>query len=369
MCFKFLISQTFSYKAIKCLFSLTVITSFIFISACQQKSVGDSYLNELSNVLEVSKDELVPKHHPALKRLASKRLMRESVYQNFPILSEKDSLSIREFLSIKQCRLQQTLAEKNNSLGKIAPPSQQLLNSLAFIEQAPECIETLRQEGNYTLAEKISSNLDYKKQTIPSVLWNAILNEDENRRFWKVSTEKKLNVAIGETSTHLSDALFSLEEFIKLAANHNSTKHINLEEVLSHLRNGRGGEIYNNYQALAQILDQANQLINKAINKPFCHAGHKNPKANYFMNVVTNRFIGEIQKSANQIELNFRQTVVPMQKIEDFLSDYEPTEYAQWRMARNTAFKQLRNAPKLHVKSIQALFEQCGLSPVQPASN
>lgn len=348
MQFGLLISQIFTFRAIKCLYVLALIFLVIVISACQQYSVGDSYLNELSNVLEVSRTELILKPKPTLRRMADKRLMRERVYQKLPKLSEKDSLSIREFLSIKQCRLQQTIAEKNNSL--------------AFIEQAPACINTLRQERKNSLAEKIAINLDYKKQVVSSMLWNAILNEDENRRFWKVSTEEKLKVTSAEVNSHLSEALTSLGEFIELARNHRSTKQINLEEALSHLRNGRGGEIYNNYQVLAQTLDQANQMINKAINKPFCHAGHNNPKVNYFLNVVTQRFIGEIQKNANQLELNFLQTVAPMQTIEDFLSDSEPAEYAQWRGQRNIDFKQLRNATKQHVNNIQKLFKQCGLS-------
>ena len=128
------------------------------------KNLADDYVQRLENVLDVSgkkTDVKAPKFPDP---------------RDLKIELSASELSIREFLSLRECELHTTIARRNSLIGKVAKPSQLLFNNIRILEQGPDCLNTL---DNATLSKKLKQFLDKKHSEIGQSLWFALLAQDE----------------------------------------------------------------------------------------------------------------------------------------------------------------------------------------------
>ena len=77
---------------------------------------------------------------------------------------KKNSISIREFLSLRECKLHLVLAQRNSLIGKVAPASQLMFNDLQILEYIPECIEQLVEKNNTLMAQKLESYFRFVRE-------------------------------------------------------------------------------------------------------------------------------------------------------------------------------------------------------------
>ncbi|QYJ89532.1 DUF3080 family protein [Shewanella halotolerans] len=86
------------------------------------------------------------------------------------------TISILDTLSLGHCPLGRLIADHNSTLGKVAPPSQQLIYQISFIQLAPACIDTL-DEGE--LKNKLTQALQ-QKQAHAMSYFNRVLTRDKS---------------------------------------------------------------------------------------------------------------------------------------------------------------------------------------------
>lgn len=107
---------------------LFLIFSILLLSACSKSNdrASSDYLKRLKSVLDVELDD---SHLYFELEFPQPRDLRQD--------SPNNTLSIREFLSLRQCELHTVIAHRNSLIGKVALPSQLLFNDLQILQNIP----------------------------------------------------------------------------------------------------------------------------------------------------------------------------------------------------------------------------------------
>ena len=327
----------------------------VFLSACQAgyNDKLEDYLGRLENILN---EDRPPKKSISVGLIKFPN-KRDSQFQ---LSEQQQSIGILEFLSLDECKIQQTIAEKNNNLGKVASQSQQLLNSIAFISYSPACLALLKENGKNQLNKKLKDSLQIKKKQLPALLWQATLNEAEYRAFWKTAN---IDFSYPESlPPKQADAIKQLIKFTQNTLNFTEIDQ-NLEDTLGVIRLGDGGQLFSAYAHLHHQLNIANEIVEKALNKPFCSAGRTNAKIKILNNMMTVFFIPEIQQLSNQLNMRYQAIMPHILQLEELHIETEHSNFRDWRIKRNQFFDLARNSTRKHVKLINQLYQQCAAKP------
>jgi len=334
-------------------FCLLII--IIFVVACDSNIESSrDYQKRIQSVLKVDIDFLEETEsltYPRRKLLNQKRV------------ESKSKISIREFLSLRECKLHVVIAQRNSLIGKVAPASQLLFNDLQILEHTPECIEQLRNVNNEVMAKKLKSYFEIKKEEIVTSLWKAILGSSENSSFWQASSQPDgYPLILNQESTDSIAALIKFVEKIKRENYHFSKEQtIQVEQHLKVIQGGDGGYLLIRMSELEKNLDKANQAIQQRIDKPLCLNAKPTEKAQYFKNIVNLYFIDKVQIEAVHLAQRYQQLLPSYVKLESLLLEGAPKAYQEWKKQRDQQFELSLNASRKHAKKVQLLFNQCGL--------
>lgn len=331
---------------------LVVIFSLVFLNACKPKnSPYQTYLERLHKVLEIKSPLTVTETSEKALILPSKRTLK--------LDNQVSNLSIREFLSLRQCKLHVTLAHRNSLIGKVASDSQLLINDLEILAYGPACLDRL---GSSPLKDKLEEFLRFKKQTMNASLWNAILAADEYQKFWRRSQPHSdyPKTLAAETI----DDLTAIVQFIQAVKNRQYAPDSNasrrLEDHLGNLRFGDGGALLFEYESLTTTMINASKLLETALEQPLCFNNKPNTKARYFKNVIDKFFIDGIQSKSVLLNKRKSQILPAIQALEESLIEQAPDSFLNWRKYRQTQFSANKEI-KRHAQLIQKIYAQCGL--------
>ena len=277
---------------------------------------------------------------------------------------KKNSISIREFLSLRECKLHLVLAQRNSLIGKVAPASQLMFNDLQILEYIPECIEQLVEKNNTLMAQKLESYFKLKQSDIMNSLWKAILGSSENASFWQEQPQpENYPLSLNQESNKDIVALIQFVEKVKLAHYHFSKNQVtDIEQNLKALQNGDGGYLLKKMTSLEKDLNLANKAIQLRIDRPLCLNSKPTQKAYYFKNVVNLYFIEKVQMQAVHLIQRYRQLMKSYLKLELALQSGAPLNYRKWKQERDQQFELSLNISKKHAGKVQLLFNQCGLT-------
>ncbi len=321
------------------------------LTACEQSaSPSDDYLHRLEAVLErqaVDQKPLTPLVYPALRDLS--------------IELSQASLSVREFLSLRQCKLHSVIAHRNSSLGKVATASQRLFNDLQILQLGPECVGVL---DNKALAEKLREFISSKEENLNAVLWYSLIAQQEYASFWsnestsdypeklRLETIPDLNVI----ANFVEDVLNGQRVFTKQQTG-------KLERHLGNLRFGDGGALVESYLNLINNLSKANSVIQQRLESPLCLQQKPTQQAHFLKNLVNKYFIQRVQARAVRLNQRAEKLTAVLDRVEQPLLKYAHPTYAQWLAQRKQLFEQGKVITKQHVTLLQQLYAQCGLTP------
>ena len=325
----------------------------LLLTACVDSDPNSAkdYAERVANVLDL---QLPTDTEVTLTFPSPSQLTVESLQQD---------LSIREFMSMRQCRLHTIIANKNSQMGKLAPASQVFFSDLKILQYGSECITQLIDDDQVALAEKLKRYLSSKESLIDQVMWQAILGSDENAKFW--SRSNRIENYPNELTVEPLHSIESLIELIKDVQETNysisAERELEIETALRTLSYGDGGLLL---QRLAQIntgLGEADELILQAIDKPVCFNGGSNQKSEYLKNVVLKFFIGQVQPNLVSLLQRYQQLMPHYLQLEDLLSRSAPPAYQHWQVERQKLFEQAHHSAKRHVSKLQQIFTQCGI--------
>lgn len=327
-----------------------ILLQALLLSACsQQPDIYSDYISRLENVLDTHAN----KQPLSIPRFPNARDLEDDV--------TGETISIREFLSLRECKLHTVLAHRNSQIGKLAKPSQRLFNDLDILASGPACVAKIKDR---TLAKKLESYLADKQQNIGKVLWNAILSENENRSFWSLDdTNKRYPYELKQETI---PSIKALNVFVKSVLNKQYVYHENdyrqIEKHLGILRFGDGGTLLSRYAKLSVSLQQGNALIEQRLERPLCRQSQPTTSARYFQNVVNKFFVEKLQKNTVLLNQREAQLMPSYRQLESQLLKHSPSRYQQWASDRNKIIANGRTATKRHAQVIHRMYVQCGLT-------
>ena len=338
----------------------TVLTVFLmsFFVSCQQDTtiVSDDYVKRLQSVLEVSADKVNDDDSQLSLDYPAPRDLKQTASINI--------LSIREFLSLRECALHTIIAKRNSLIGKVAPQSQILFNDLEILHNIPDCVLTLQKNGRHGLSEKLIRYQKQKTQYLNQSLWQAILGQKENAQFWRVKPQPKdYPRSFNNSSVQSINALIKFIGQVKLGDyNFNQQQTDEIERHLQKLSLGDAGQLYSQLTKLTANLELANQAISQRLEQPLCLNDKPTEKSRYFQNVVNKFFIDKVQVNTVHLVQRYRQLLPRYLELEKSLNTATPKAYRQWKQQRDHSFQRALTISKQHVVYVQQLYDQCGLS-------
>lgn len=328
--------------------AMALLTALV---GCEPASLNvelDDYLTRLTRPLDLSKPRALTPSAPMPPRAGALRLQLQS-----------GSLDGLDFMRLSGCALQTTIARRNSSLGRMAPPSQRLLLELAYLREAPDCIATLKEDGKNDLAALLLENQALKKKQLPALIFNATLASEEYRDFWRPPG------AIGSYPGNTSSLVVTALEHISgaaerwLAGDYRADETA-LELALADIARGDGGELLLALRTQDAYLGSASGLLSqRASERPLCQQDIRPAAADVLKNVASKYFAGRVQARAAQLNQRFHALLPPIEALEFMLEDTLPTAYRAWRGQRSMLLEQAVGAPSEHVRALQALLGSC----------
>jgi hypothetical protein len=315
-----------------------------------------TYLSRLTRPLETE-----PRPPAAIDPLPAPRAAALQIEIDEGVLGGLD------FLSLRGCALQTTVARRNSSLGRVAPPSQRLLLDLAFLREAPACIEALGDREEGALADTLEATLDAKRRQLPSRLFNATLGGLEYRDFWRGRADAAYPTNTSSTVvTALELILRNAERWL---AGDYAADDTDFELALGDIALGDGGELLHALRQQAAWLRAANSAVDRRLNEgALCRPGLTPSSAPILRTVVGKYFVGSVQGGAADLEQRYHQLLAPIRQLELRLDSILPDAYRDWMNERNTLLEQARAAPATHVGRLQQLLGPC-YAEFRPAGN
>lgn len=320
------------------------------ISACQpaENSAAD-YVSRLQNVLDTSVkvSEIKAPEFPQPRDLQLKL--------------EPSELSIREFLSLRECQLHTTIARRNSLIGKVANQSQLLFSDIRMLAQGPACLDAL---GDSSLAKKLESFLEKKLSEIDQSLWLGLLAQDEHAKFWSIGG--------GQPNLESTIALEALSSFAMSVRNgkfdFTDQQFNQIERHLGKLRFANTGLLLLRYTQLLNAMSHANSLVRQRLDKPLCLNGKPTAKAHHLSNVVNKYFINRVQRDAVTLNSLNDAIMSSHKKLEKPLIATSNAPYREWAKQRDDLLELGKSATTTHAKLLQKLYQQCGLEVGTPHS-
>lgn len=322
------------------------------LTACSQPSL-EGHLTDYAQRLARVLDQDLPEQ-PALTLLAfpGKREMRKPLPQT--------DIDLFEFLKLGNCELQGVIADKNSSLGRFAPESRALQQDIDFILLSETC---LTQIDDQDLINTLTAARDEKLAALPVRLMHATLAGPEFRALWTSSdvayphvAESRLQGALSVIQTQ-SDIVLSQQDLQAFDIEA-------LERALEVLRTGEAGALLANFQITAHHLALGTEVVKaRAARRPLCFEGMRGQQAEFFRNVVLEKFVAGIQRDMAVLNQRYYEVIGPLQQLEQRFTDAETESYKAYREQRDAAFAQGLAAVKNHVDALQPLMLQCGFIP------
>jgi hypothetical protein len=272
------------------------------------------------------------------------------------------SLNLLEFVELSQCELHRVIAARNSSLGKLAVPSQDLLQQLDFLKHVDSCLALIA-EDNPELADKLRSAAADKRQALPIYLWRAILGGTEFRAFW--SRDKSDTDYPKNADSRTDFALTRLNQITQdiLQGNYDIDA-IEFHEALAVLRNGEGGALLHGWSRTQLVMDSARQLMtDRLARQPLCYPNMVNSQARIFRTVVTDYFVTQVQPMIAGLNRRYYDIMPRVRKLETRLSAVEPDAYNDYRQQRDARLNRAHDSVAEHIRSAAPLLEQCGFLP------
>lgn len=341
-------AQRISKRGMKALVLAGLLIPLFACTGGGQTAELADYLQRLSRPLGIEAKQVEVPLTPMPPRAESLRISLQG--------SKLDGL---DFLRLRGCSLQQAIAKRNSSLGRVAPPSQRLLMELAFLREAPACIDTLLTDGRKELAGIISESITLKRSQLPALIFNATLGNREYRDFWR--TQQAPEDYPAQTNSLVITALEQISADAKrwLAGDYQADE-TGFELALADIAQGDGGELLDALSRQAAYLNAANALIDRRItSSPLCTDNSQAKAAPILRTVVGKFFVERIQVRAAELNQRYYQLTKPITQLESLLSGVLTVDYQSWQEDRQVKLRAGSIAPRRHVDHLQQLLGTC----------
>ena len=340
----------------------------IFLCGCGAPQASDvllDYNRRVRNALEL--DAPSPHQHalPTYPRRRDVRLELGDL-----------RIGLMDLVSLERCGLEELIAERNSGLGKVMPPSQQLLYEHRLLGLARDCMDTLRAnpQRDPELLEKLQEVVAVKEDDLPRTYWNATFASPEMAEHLSLAVSPLPLEAAVDVQPQL-EALYYLRD-LRAGLGNSATELVSqeLEGHYAQLSNGRyGGQLLQSMDALRYHLqDVANVLSERQDQRPLCPQGRPTPRAEVLQNIFQKFYSGQVQPYMARVHREGRAWIDVMDALAA-QQEAMPKVFVPYREAALSAqnpaapWPQLVAAIDRHTRAWQAVFDSCGMQPLSAA--
>jgi len=335
-----------------------------FVSGCSKppgQALLEDYLYRMGNATEQPIDDdlsiqpPVMSYPPRRERLVASEDIREGLLDT---------------LNLRACNLLPLIAERNSSLGKVMPVSQQLIYELRFYVLIRDCLSKSEVKSDQELFDQVDSIYQQKKRNLPVVLWNAIYN----------APEMEANFSLGDPPLSpdeqhsLGPAINSLQHFQQLIYLSRQEGPWELPVFLPQLekdyevlnRNRFGARWLTSIRQLTLALERSGDAINARLaRRSICPLGKPTPQAKILNNVFRKYYIGQVQPYMALVHQTGTRWLAQHETLLGQLTHSSLIQAYQQRMlsTQSQLWLDYINARDEHTKAWQTLLGQCGLMP------
>lgn len=318
----------------------------------------DDYLQRLSNTLDQPLPQLKKASWPGLPSYRER-------HQDLPDLR----IDLLDFLDLDECGLQQLVAQRNSSLGKVMTDSQRLLYEHRFLQALRVCL-TRSDKLPDELQTHLHKVLAIKQSTVPLVRWNASWGSREFAALFSRAAPAK---PPGQTFTTANsrEALIWLQTNFPPRPGQPVPDSATLESRYQTLEQGRhGGELLNTLQSYSDALQTATQLIEQRLaRKPVCYRQTPSRSGRIAENILRKFYIQNLQPELAELDREGRAFLEAANASLSHHKNRTPKIMLQWQQntlsltSAEAPWQRYRRSVKQHAKAWQTLLQQCGLMP------
>lgn len=340
-------------KTMFCLLSLV-------LQACAPPTASDTYEDYLSRIARtLNVDRPVVTVEPLQAFPARRDLKLAEPTLNMELL---------DFLRLQDCGLQQLIAQRNSSLGKVMPESQRLFYEYRLMSALDQCLRNDSVDAE--TQAWMRSVLEHKHRIRQQVFWNSVIASPEMGRFFSPS-EHVLDVADSEERQDIQRALAQLMAWQNRLALDGAFKAAPLIQDVEQAYQTLGNEQYAGQLLQSALLAKAwieagTQLIHQSLDRqPLCPQGRETPRSRVMQTIMNKFFVGKIQPHLARIQ---RELQALQQQFDIVKIDTPPAAYIQYRqryLAKQALPQQYTQAVVQHVRAWQRLLKQCGAMPTR----
>lgn len=281
-------------------------------------------------------------------------------------------VGVGEAWALRPC-LEAALARRNSVLGKVMPPSQQLMHEHGFLRDANACLQDGAAAADPELAAAVESALAAKAGAVHRAAYNALMGDAQLAAFWRLSVpplppDSDRRMPAGEwqaLAALLSDVLAG--EAVPDGA---------LEAVLGRMQGtvGLGEVVQAEWLATAWLDAISNAMQARLDRRPLCFEGRTTPTAQRLQTVLQQVFIGRIQVHLADLGRRRQAVAPPARAALQQVADWRTPAVQRWQaevLGPAGAEQRFQQAARRHVQLWNTLLEQCGLQagnrePVAP---
>ncbi len=285
-------------------------------------------------------------------------------------------IGMLEFLGLIQCDLQEIVGERNSSLGKVMPVSQQLVYEHRLLVSARQCRRQLAEKDSnlFDLQQTLDEIVRIKRAELPKAYWNATFGSPEFEQMFSLAASPlRIDVA-GGSNGEIERALLYLANLgSSLGDESLELESARLEVHYKTLASRRmAGELLGALDLLRHHLDAAARAIEARLeNRPLCYQQRPTPKARILENVFRKYYVSQVQPYLSRVHRQTQNWLEPINLLAEaqqtqMTPAFEAYFEAQLSLeASDALWKMYERALHRHTRAWQSVLGQCGLMPGQ----
>lgn len=275
----------------------------------------------------------------------------------------QSQLNVLDLVALRHCNLQQLVAERNNSLGKVMTSSNLLGYEVQLLVAMQPCLN--HPELSSKLRDDLQQIFTQKQQQLPLVLENFLTSDPTLRK--QLSGQQKLlaqgaSLAVTEPLTALKN-LNLLKQQI-LAGQEKSYKALSAEFINQQLGVLYQGNFVAEWQFSIRRSNAWLSALNLQLSRVDVASLCRQPaKLEILNNILTQIFVTRVQSYLAELDGLSFQLVPELQQLYLGTALQSTVEV---RLAQPAM--QLRQLLKQHISWFQQLQQQCGTKPPSPSA-
>lgn len=280
---------------------LLTLTCCMILTGCARAPEAnrqmDNYLERISRVLDAS-------WTPFASQALSRYRLSERRERMLPIPELR--LGMLDLLvEARRCQtLQQSVSQRNSSLGRVMPWSHRLAADGELIRAIEDCIAVISESPDReALQADLRAIAQAKRDALPAVFWNA-LNASSEFEYYLRFADTPLPVSAAAMNDQATmDALRQLSQIgFELPASL-PPERAELERHFQALhRSQRGSELIHSLARVTHTLAQATLMLNSERAQKLCPLGQPTERSRILFNVFVTFYAGEIQPYLAQVQ-------------------------------------------------------------------